>query len=92
MEGSTVEPECSLKICSAKRKAPTDGHDEEDTVLADSTIGETKEQFTKVAVADSDEGTSDDDSPLSDAEFNAFYDELNEEHKKFLPTQAKLRI
>ena len=39
--------ECPLKICSTKRKVPTDGHDEEDTVLAESAIDETKEQATK---------------------------------------------
>lgn len=82
MEDTTGEQECSLKICSTKRKVPADGHDEEDTVLADSTIDETKEQATKVAVADSDDGSSDDE-PLSEAEHKAFIEGLREKHRKF---------
>lgn len=97
MDGTTVEQECSQKICSTKRKVPSDGHDEEDIVLAESTIDETKEQAIQVAEADSDEGSSDDDRPLSDGEFKAYYDELNEKHMKFwrevvLPTQTNVRI
>ena len=35
MKDSTGEQECSLKICSTKRKVPADGHDEEDIALAE---------------------------------------------------------
>ncbi|KAF7110707.1 hypothetical protein CFC21_110790 [Triticum aestivum] len=75
--------ECPLKIGSTKRKVPAEEHDEEDIVLAESTIDETKGQATKAAVADSDDGSGDDDEPVSDAEYKALLDELDEKHRKF---------
>ena len=60
--------ECPLKICSTKRKVPADGHDEEDTVLADSD-SVTTEQAIKVAGADSEvDSSDDDDEPVSEVE------------------------
>lgn len=50
-------------ICSTK--VPTDGHDEEDTALADSV---TTEQAIKFAGADSEvDSSDDDDEPVSEA-------------------------
>ena len=90
--------ECPLKICSTKRKVPTDGHGEEDTALADSV---TTEQAIKVAEADSDaeadsevDSSDDDDEPVSEAEFAAFYEEEKAKHERFyiervLPLELK---
>ncbi|KAI4970553.1 hypothetical protein ZWY2020_001467 [Hordeum vulgare] len=95
MEDATGKQECSLKVCSTKRKVPADGHDEEDIVLAESTIDETKEQAVKVAEADSQvDGADDDDEPVSEAEFAAFYEELKADYQRLyvervLPLELK---
>lgn len=91
---AVIGEECSLKLCPAKRKAPAAGHDcSEDweevdkcadaTVLPDVTMDDTaKEQAIKVAEADSDDGSSDDE-PLSEAERKAFIEGLREQQRKF---------
>ena len=90
MKDSTGEQECSLKICSTKRKVPADGHDEEDIALA---VPVTTVQAIEVAGADSEvDSSDDDDEPVSEAEFAAFYEEEKAKHDKFVVERVLPRL